>query len=971
MRSLTLTPTTDSDAHLTSSLEIFAARTRLEWTVESGIQGELFQNTVKVVADTEVDPYSHEVSYPIHEALNWKPTRFGYQARTTLYAALILNDDGEVWQVKLSHPKVDQQKRKARKYERPVGSKSRAWVPRNLPLVLWVAIAARSGLTLSEADLALGFRTWLINHPEVPVTICEGAKKAACLLSLGWAAVALPGIFNGYRKNNQGLIPDLADLATAGREIDICFDRDLKPKTIASVNLAIKRLGWLFVQQGCVVRVIQLPGPEKGVDDFVVAHGEEAFARLYSTAATLEDWSHQKLWELALTPTLELDQPFLGTLPYPEFGFAFVKSPKGSGKTRALYPLIREATRSGRRVVVITHRIQLGRSICNDLGLDWIEEMHQSQTQGLLGFGLCIDSLHPSSQARFDPQDWRGAIVILDELEQIIWHALNSQTCYEKRVLILETLKDLIQTVYSSGGLIIGQDADLSDVSVNYLMGLVEGPIVNPWVVVNSWKPQNPWEVSFYATPDPAPLMAQLEVSIETGAVFVCVDSQKASSRWGSINVEAYLKEKHPQKRILRIDSETVADPQHPACGIVERLNQAVRDYDIVIASPTIGTGVDLTVQGHFVAVFGIFQGTTPDTEARQALARVREGVPRYIWARPFGSGKIGNGSCDYREVARSTTRSIEFNLHLLREFDFDLDRSYDPITLRTWAKMAARVNSSLWDFREELRRGLAAEGHQVTVLQPGDCLPSGPVKPALAQIQEQHEQAEAEQIATAEVTEADYHRLKTKKAKSSSERSMERKYELQQSYGVEVTPDLVRKDNDGWYARLRLHYYLLNDIEAVQQRDLRELQGHLERGNQKLALQDVRLLGAQVEALRSLGLPELMRAGREIRGSDPLVQQLAVLAIEYARDLKTVLNLTFTDTMTPIQIVQALLSKLGLKLKYLKQERLPDDTRERVYQYEIPTDGRTAIFTAWKNRERAWQPSLGTPPIPWFMKAE
>jgi len=36
------------------------------------------------------------------------------------------------------------------------------------------------------------------------------------------------------------------------------------------------------------------------------------------------------------------------------------------------------------------------------------------------------------------------------------------------------------------------------------------------------------------------------------------------------------------------------------------------------------------------------------------------------------------------------------------------------------------------------------------------------------------------------------------------------------------------------------------------------------------------------------------------------------------------VLNLTFTAEMTPIQIVQALLQKLGLKLKCIKQQRSP-----------------------------------------------
>ena len=951
------------------ALKLFKQRIHHEWTVESGVELPLFERTVEAVSDTLVDLYTHEASYPIHEALNWKLTRFGHQARATEYAALILNDDGSVWQAKLSHPRLDRDKGKQRKYERPKGSSSRAWLAKDLPLHLWQQIARRSGVPLTDADQQLGFRTWLINYPQVPIIICEGAKKAACLLSLGYAALALPGIFNGYKKETQSLIDDLQQLAAPGRTIYICFDRDLKPKTIENVNKATRRLGKLFARAGCLVKVIQLPGPEKGIDDFVVAQGSPAFSQLYESAVALDLFCSSKLWELTYKPALTLNQRYLGDLPFPNSGFAFIKSPKGTGKTKALERLILEATRSGRKVLVITHRIQLGRAICAGLGIDWVEEMRQSETQGLLGYGLCIDSLHPDSQARFHPQDWNGAIVVFDEVEQIIWHVLNSNTCYEKRVKILENLKELLQLVASTGGLVIGQDADLSDISINYLLGLAEVR-VEPWVVVNEWKPEHGWDVLFYDTPNPAPLVAQMQSVIETGPVFICLDSQKPKSRWSSINLEAYLKGQFPDKQILRIDSESVSDPSHPAYGIVERLDEVAANFNIIIATPTIGTGVSIDIRGYFVAVFGIFQGATPDAESRQALARVRDPVPRYVWARPFGPGKIGNGSCSYWDVAKSTTQGIRYNLQLLRDFDFDLDAAYDPITLRTWAKMAARVNTSLWDFREQLSQGLADEGHQVTVLGPDNALNGKHIKDAVVNIQESHKQAEAQKVASAtDTTETGYLALKDKRAKSPEDRYTERKYVLSQRYGVEVTPALKLKDDDGWYAKIRLHYYLLNDIEFVQQRDKRELTEHLERGGSRIALQDVRLLGAQVQALLSLGIPELLNPTLEIKSNDFLVQTIARMATLYRADLKTVLNLTVHEQISAIQIVQALLEKLGLKLKCLRQERLPDKSRVRVYQYVPPDDGREAVFAVWRQRDieaqaRAAANAVAHPPI-------
>ena len=116
--------------------------------------------------------------------------------------------------------------------------------------------------------------------------ITEGAKKAAALIGAGYAAIALPGIFNGYRqpKDEFGrktglakLIPQLQVFATSGRKVYFAFDRDTKANTIANVNTAIAKTGKLFIKSGVDVRVIRWPESAKGVDDLIVQHGAEAF----------------------------------------------------------------------------------------------------------------------------------------------------------------------------------------------------------------------------------------------------------------------------------------------------------------------------------------------------------------------------------------------------------------------------------------------------------------------------------------------------------------------------------------------------------------------------------------------------------------------------------------------------------------------------------------------------------------------
>ncbi|MBD2123263.1 plasmid replication protein, CyRepA1 family [Trichocoleus sp. FACHB-262] len=941
-----------------------------EWQ-ESGVDLGIIALNVETLTDTATSSYADSL-FPIAERLNWNITRFGQKPRSQLRGWWVSGVDPlNRWQrmdwgrfkPDAATPVLDRAKGKPAKYLSPsLGPGSSRLVLLDVPFHIWTLVAQRYNLAIAPEDRPLGFWHWVWKY-NVPVILTEGEKKAGCLLTQGYAAIALPGIFNGYRKTPQTLIPELAHFATAERSVYICFDYETKPKTIRDLNLATTKLGKLLERAGGVVQVLSLPGPQKGVDDFIVAQGPQPFDALYDAALPLQFWLASQLWSLTYQPTLTIDTPYLGELPYPSSGLACIKSAKGTGKTTALQSLIRQATHTGRKVLVITHRIQLGRAICDSLGIDWIEEVKESDTQGLFGYGLCIDSLHPTSQARFNPEFWKGAIVILDEVEQVLWHALNSSTCYEQRVKILETLRDLVQVALGSGGLIIAQDADLSDVSIDYLLGLAEAAI-EPWIAVNQWRPKIGWAVSFYDTKNPASLIAQMEDCLEQGAVFVALDSQKVSSRWSSKNLETYLQSRYPNKRILRIDSESVADSQHPAYGMVERLNQAITGYDIVLATPTIGTGVSIDVRGHFKAVFGIFQGVTPDAESRQALARVREPVPRFVWAARFGPGKVGNGSCCYQDIIHATTQAVKYSIALLKEVDFDLDVQTDPITLRSWAKMAARVNVSLWSYRNEFRNGLVMEGHQVTtvsgdLLQPQDKAMAEQVVQDLKGIQDSSRLREAQAIADAPgISASEYERLKDQRAKTPDERHVQHKYELERRYAVSLTPDLKIKDDAGWYSQLKLHYYLTHDPALVQLRDRKEWQGHLERGDGRVALQDVRLLTAQVETLKVLGVLNLLNPERPIRASDPDVEQLHHYAVQYAHDLKAVFNLTISKKMTPIEVVQALLGKLGLRLTCVGRDVAPDGRRGgiRVYRYQPPEDEREAIFAQWQQRDALTQ---------------
>ncbi len=980
-----------------------------EW-IASGVDPVITRLNVQTLVDSQIDEHRHEVTYPIADRLNWQVTAARQRSASDLRGWWVngvdpLND----WQPMrwgrfkpdATSPIIDRAKGKPAKYLSPsLGQGSSRLVLLDVPFRIWQTIADRYQMQISRKDLRLGFWQWVWKS-NVPIILTEGEKKAGCLLTAGYVAISLPGIFGGYRREGNRLIPELAFFATAGRRFQICFDYETKPLVAHNIHLATCRLGQLLTRSGGEVQVIALPGPEKGVDDLIVSQGIDAFESIASEAPEWSLWQTARLWALTYPATLELNQPYLGDLEYPETGLAFVKSAKGTGKTTALKSLVNRAIAADRQVLVITHRIQLGKAICQSVGIDWISDLAASHDRAFHGFGLCIDSLHPNSQAKFDPSAWDGAIVILDEVEQVLWHAMNSTTCYNARVRILETLKELLQHVLRTGGLVVAQDADLSDLSVNYLSQLAnasddafshELPAIAPWIVVNHWQKPANHSVHLYDTKTPAALLSQLPQILDQGAVFIALDSQKVRGRWSSKNLETYLQNTYPHKRILRIDSETVGNSEHPAYGISHRINEVVAQYDIVLATPTIGTGVSIDVKNHFKAVFGIFQGVIADTEARQAIARVRDDVPRYLWAAKFGPGKIGNGSCFYRDLAQSTAKSVKYNIMLLREVDFDLDQQSDPIALRTWSKMAARVNLSLWQFRDAFKNGMKREGQNVTVItddplkllgvaelspeQQRDLIAGRITVPGLeflaanhdlgrietiqqtmTQVRSANQKAEAEAIADSpEINPENYQEIAEKKAKTNQQRHSKRKHELQSRYAVAVTPELTLKDDQGWYQQLLLHYYVTHDPLFVKLRDLQEWQAHLERGAGKVALQDVQLFTAQVEMLKAMGVLNLLDADRKIRATDDEIQRIAKLGWEYRQDVRVLFNIRVTEKTPPMTFVQGLLAKMDIKLTAVSRDRMADGRRggQRVYRYYAPGDDRTDIFGQWETRDSA-----------------
>jgi Domain of unknown function (DUF3854) len=993
--------------------------------------------------------------------------------------------------LKPNQPRRDKLKiHKIIKYEHPYKEATRAFFL-YVPYKIWAKISDRCGIPITEEDRQdpRGFWYWVWRH-NVPLIICEGVKKAGALLTAGYAAIAIPGVNNGYRtsKDEYGntigkpyLIPEIQHFATRGRQVNICFDNDSKAETRQRVRTAINRMGSLLIGAGCEVRVIDLPSddgeqrgrgagaqgrkksvkqefltlnggaeaqksrgvggeeffssnqqtfitsasasnqqgsipkassstPErhpspqtlslKGVDDFIAAVGEDAFHALYDSAEVLEMWQIRLSTLLTYPPAIALHQRFLGEILIPASEkLIILKAPKGTGKTESLTLEVAKAHERGQRVLVITHRIQLGEALCNRFGVNYVTEIHDSEIGDLLGYGVCIDSLHGNSQAKFNPNDWSNDIVIIDEADQVFWHLLNSDTeVAKRRVSVLDNLKKLVQNVLSSPqGKIYLSSADISDVDINYILSLAGGIHIKPFVIVNDYQLES-GNCYNYQGKDPRNLIAALDMAIAQGGHhLLCCSAQKMTSKWGTQALEKRYQSKFPHLRILRIDGETVKDPNHAAYGCIAHLNEILTEYDLVITSPSLETGVSIDIKSHFSAVWGIFQGVQPVNSVRQMLARLRETVDRHIWVREWGLGVIGNGSTSMGLLLASQHAMTRANIALLSAADNTdysyIDENFQPESLQSWARRACVINAQMKCYRNAVLQGLADDGYTIldapellslTTRNKQELAANGytildapelnsvankqvlnsvaneqivnEVKTAVNELQT----IECEEVASAQtLTKAEFDKLQEKRAKTKSERQQERKAELAQRYGVDVTPELVGKDDVGWYPQLRLHYYLSLGREFLVVRDAKRAKAQVEKGNNAIWKPDFnrgQLLPA-VMLLEELKISQLFNADVEFRSSDVELQKLRSLAVEHKQVIKNYLGVSISEKDSAIAICQKFLKKLGMKLSYIGRFGARGH-RERVYQFVPPQDEREIIFSGWLHRDEAMSAS-------------
>lgn len=854
---------------------------------------------------------------------------------------------------------------RARKYEHPIGTPARSFWLR-VPGAVAAKVADRFAVALPAAVAADGdgsageFWRWWAETPTLPLLLTEGAKKAAALLSIGVPAMALPGIWNGAPKNpadgRPTLLPELTAVPLTGRPCWILFDHSDSEKSRRDVAAASRRLGQLLKRAGADVLTGVCPGTHgKGADDHLVNGGTwEQLAQCLAPLARRPVSPHLRAAD-AVAPAgqwLGIAHP----IPAPEVArLVALAAPMGAGKTDAIAAAVAPMLAVGQRVVLITHRRSLGAALAERLGLPWGEDAEPDSPLREQGAALCIDSLCPESGLQIQPGDWRGCTVVIDEVAAVLAHAINGTgtAIANRRPAVLETLAALLAAAEQ----VIVADAQLS---TPVLDALEAATGTRALLIASEHKPAAGRQLVVHSSRDSwrAELVSQLQARRR---MWVSTTAREKAN--GAQNLALLAMQHWPEARVLVVDSSTVDDEDHDASKLAADPNGIAGKYDLVIASPAVAAGLSVTLRGHFEAVMTICGGTTDPDSVAQAMARVRDGCPRHLFAPQQSPGahlRTGSGDTNPTQLLRRLGEHEAATVAQLLAAGVDMQQSTTGPWLPLWAQLGALRNAQRSAYRATVVALLEREGYVVTdaaALTPDGAAAAKAAGDALAEIAtETQAAADAAVIAAEPLTAAEAAKLARKRKRTPAESAQLARHRVAVAWGLgasDPTPELLEADRQGRSQRGRFGW-VLQDLEAR-----RLLPGHDRAVASALAPRGKgwapdlcrETIGPKVAAADAIGLAAWLDRREWFTATDQQLLALQALAIAHGASMRQVLGVSPGERATTT--LRNLLHLAGYRLEAKRSREAGDRAwRYRVVAEPLP-DGANhdQLVTAWRDQ--------------------
>lgn len=499
-----------------------------------------------------------------------------------------------------------------------------------------------------------------------------------------------------------------------------------------------------------------------------------------------------------------------------------------TGKTNAIVAALNryraedaeQHPRSPRRAIAPTHRRSLGRMQAERLGLVWCEsgdgELSEEDSERLLRHGmvLCTDSLVPTSGMRFDASAWRGAVVVIDEVEQVLRHTLmsNGTTVAKRRMQVLRQLQELLKHAAQ----VIVADAHLSEPVLQALEAMVG---CRALVIDSDHKAAAGREGMAYTAVGGWRVELEEHLKRRDG-LWVCTTAQKPEAPQSAQNLAELIHQHLPGEPVLVVDSDTRRDPNHDASRLDSDPNGVLSRYRYVVASPAITAGLSVEgLPGHFAAVFGYSGGATDVDGLVQALGRVRDDCPRHVYAAeasPGGLMRVGSGSGDPQKLLERLSDHEARCVAQLVALGWEKGTSSVGPWLKLWAEFGALQNRQRLAYRDAALGLLKAEGYAIRRCSTTDKARAKQIGEALKEIAaERSRQEDSELAATPLINDADGADLqRARRQLSRQEQRLLERWQVAKRWALGdavPTPEVLQANRDRLHRRLAWGWLLLN----------------------------------------------------------------------------------------------------------------------------------------------------------------
>jgi origin of replication binding protein len=509
----------------------------------------------------------------------------------------------------------------------------------------------------------------------------------------------------------------------------------------------------------------------------------------------------------------KLNQRFLPDdlhLDIPTDGVTYIRSPKGTGKTKILERLTSGADKNGESVLMLGHRVYLLQNLAGRTNLDYYRDLDDGQTTSSMA--LCMNSL-----TRIDPSvDEPYNTVIIDESEQVFQALISSMLHRE-----LATIWNNLLWVFRKAKRIICLDADLtSDLTMELIKEIRgERKTDNVLGVINEFRIGEGQTTKIYEKH--FHLLADALDAIHQGEkVFIACNSKRFA-----IAVDAIIKDMG--KTCLLVTADT--NEEEATQDFIANPTAESKKYDVIVSSPTLSTGVSIgdpedPTTNHFTTIYGFFwikPGTFQDID--QAISRVRTCRDVSVWVQ---------GHKKKHEVSANKEQEI-YDKVLDRERG-TLKKIYDEETFLTqgqlkWAAIYARIVYMLeiWSYNKDeqfcsMRRDLGFE------IQP--VLADAEANRAGASIYSQFKDVGIDRALAvfdaAEIDDEEYLELMRKKQRSHAEKLSIEKFRLfdmlrDQNWSVETVRSALKQELLQSLAKIRtLHLFSDENRKADDRND-------------------------------------------------------------------------------------------------------------------------------------------------------